>query len=770
MLALAAYVASGWADRVLPALEKPDYAQYVNMVQDARGVYKTGTHRTVLMRYPCGRIGLWSIDYGEIADCVSRGLRLYPCYGPVTNKDNSDWRESMQGDPSRVTVCYRNDSPAWGAVVELTVTPHVSCYRYSLPQVSKPAAIVMTTVDLPALMSWNWQDRLKWTNNVIEVIDPRTVQLTLSGFKKATIYYYIRFSASAVGHGVLYGTNVVEGSSVARGSRVGAFLKFNQSNIVAAVAVSHTSMTQAQTYFETEFGDMNFDNASAQLKRAWGMKLGRVEATGPELRVKQLYTALYTVYVNIIDVTDNPFYSGYKPLLTIASSDYWQYIGGYLRCNWDQSRAVYPLLALIDPEVLGHVLNTYLVQYDRDGAIAGNWDPFVDQKGAFANFSANTALLAWSHGIRGVDYERFYAATIATAKRKFDRDFFELGYIPVDKGNPNCGSHTVENSTRSHGIAHFAYAQGDIDTYEQFWRYRTNYAVLFHPIERRFKTRTSQGAWIESKGGFFEGSGRDWVFAVPHDPYGLLRLYGAVEAVSDIETYVSQRSDFNDYKLVYPYLPLFADRADITQKLIRANCVPRFDRLTMAEWIFKSGDQGCYYASNAGFLACSIMGLYWLPTAASTWVITTPSVDRYTLNGRKKLTVQTVNNSPLNHYVRSIYLDEAVYPSFLISGRVLSMADHCITLELTNRPCKLGTLYLSSTDGELLKVVSRAGRWLEFEVDPLAKSCSAQVFSVTKPKDITVNGTSFTNWNYDYESKLVRLSELSKGIYRVTVH
>lgn len=767
--ALALFGVGGCGVIVLPAFATPKYTRYVNMVQDARGVYMTGTHRTVLMRYPCGRVGLWSIDQGEIADCVSRGLRLYPCLGGVTNKDNSDWRDTIRGDPSQMEVRYRKDSPASGASVELTVTPHVSCYRYRLPAGPTPTAIVMTTVDVPALMSWNWRDRLKWTNNVIEVVDPQTVELIVSGFKKATVYYYVRFSAPAIGHGVLQWTNVAEGLTAARGDRLGAFLKFRQSNVVAAVAVSHTSMAQARKYFEAEFGDMDFDRAVAELERAWEAKLGRVEAAGPELRLRQLYTALYTVYANIIDVTDNPFYSGYKPLLSIASSDYWQYIGGYMRCNWDQSRAVYPLLVLIDPEVLAHVLNTYLAQYERDGAFAGNWDPFVDQKGAHANYAANMALLAWSHGVEGVDYARFKAAAVATAQRGFDRDFFELGYIPTGKGNPNCGSHTLENAARSHGLALFGRVLGDAQVYEQFWRHRTNYIALFDPTEKRFRTRIAQGAWGELKGGFFEGSGQDWVFAVPHDPYGLFALYGVNQAVSDIESYVSEKSDFNDYKLIYPYLPVFADRADVTQRLIRNNCVPRFDRLTMAEWVFKSGDQGCYYTSNAGFLACSILGLYWVPTAGSTWVIATPSVDRYTLNGVKRLTVQTLNNSPSNHYIRSIQLDGVPYPSYLISGRVLSRCDHAIMLELTNNPCKLGTLYLSSTEGEVLRVASDGRRWIEFELDPIATTCRAYVFSATVPQSVTLGGISFTNWSYNDVTKLVTLSGLANGVCRIKV-
>ena len=36
----------------------------------------------VFLRYPLGRIGLWSTPAGEIADSVTRGLRLYPTVEP----------------------------------------------------------------------------------------------------------------------------------------------------------------------------------------------------------------------------------------------------------------------------------------------------------------------------------------------------------------------------------------------------------------------------------------------------------------------------------------------------------------------------------------------------------------------------------------------------------------------------------------------------------------------------------------------------------------
>ena len=65
-------------------------------------------------------------------------------------------------------------------------------------------------------------------------------------------------------------------------------------------------------------------------------------------------------------------------LLTIGSSIWWERVGGgYFRCSFDQGRNVYAFLTLLDPAVMTDVLNTYLSQYNRDGFLMGNWDPYT---------------------------------------------------------------------------------------------------------------------------------------------------------------------------------------------------------------------------------------------------------------------------------------------------------------------------------------------------------------------------------------------------------
>jgi len=67
-----------------------DYTRFVNNDQGAGEVF---------MRYPLGRIGLWSTPEGDIADSVTRGLLLYPTVDQVVDKGTADWRASISAAP-----------------------------------------------------------------------------------------------------------------------------------------------------------------------------------------------------------------------------------------------------------------------------------------------------------------------------------------------------------------------------------------------------------------------------------------------------------------------------------------------------------------------------------------------------------------------------------------------------------------------------------------------------------------------------------------------
>lgn len=734
-----------------------DYTPYVNVVQNANGL--NNIYRTALLRYPYGRVGFWSIDAGEFADSVTRCVRVYPCLGEPAFRDRTnDWRQTITGTPARVYIIYKTNTPACGSALEATVTHHVTLYRVTFPQ-SQLAKLLMLFVKDEQI------GKLNWTSNTVQIIDNRTVEIIL-GRSNTTLraYCFVQFDRPCSRFGVTVDDRPSWEQTFAVGQSVGGVFEFDSQCVTAAVGLSHTSMAEARNHVASECADLDLDAAAVRLHRAWITTLGKVEAEGSELRLRQLYTALYTVYANIIDVSDNPNYSGYKPLLTVSSSDYWQYVGGYLRCSWDNSRATYALLALIDPELFTHILNTYLVQYAKDGRFWGDWCPYgLNRSGGSGTWAQNIALLALRQKVQGVDYVLFKNAAKATILNH--REFLTNGYrsYPED----NCASRTLEHCPQVQALAILAKMLGDIPTYATFYPHRKNFLHLWDPGNLQFRARYADGQFAGLGQGFFEGDGIDYRFMAPHDPYTLLGLYDAqnADAVNLISNYVALRSDYNDYQLIYGMLPMFSDRADVTQWLVRSVHVPKFEHLNMAEGYWP-GPKGCYYSSNAGALACWLLGLYWIHTSGATWLLTTPSFDRVTIHGATELTVQTVNNTPSNNYICSISLDNALYPALQFSGATLVSANHIVEVVLTNTPTRPGFLYLSSTDGELLDARGDGQSWLEFDLEPMAMNCQLQVYCASVPTVVLLNGKPCADWVYNSTNKLLCLSGAVRGTYR----
>lgn len=753
-----------------------DKTLYVNMVQNNNYDNGTDITNTVLMRYPCGRIGLWSVNDGEIVDVVTRGVILYPCIDTVVVKDNSDWRSSFSGDPSIMTAMYKDNVPARGSSVDLTVTPNVSIYRYHFKTSSKFNAIVFK---VGPLKIDNSED---WNNQSFTVVDSRTAEVTLSN-GRLTVYFYVKFNVPCSGYGTIDGSNLSDGLSSVSGAQVGGYFKFDPdtSEVIASVAMSMTSMTQAQSYFDSEFGSMDFDGAVSNLKQAWVDKLSEVEVQSSDSSMlKEFYTALYTLYADMFDAKDQPYYglcSGSMRLLTIGSSDYWQYVNGYARCEWDLARQVYPFLALVDPDAYRDNINTIQSQFDRDGQIYCDWHLYAGNGGGMpAEYTGYEATLAHLFGIPdgsgGIDYSKLLSS-LKAQMANYTPEFWSCGYNPTDGPmTANQTSRGLEQYATLKGVGVFARMMGDSAAYDEYYPWYSRYTNLWKPDVQRFCGKTKNGNWSDT--GFFEGDGTSYRFMTPQDPYGILNLLGADNAVSLIDNYVRNQSDYNDYKLNYEFLPVFADRADVTQDLVK-NHIATFVKdgnFTMYEGLWGGNGltgQGAFYVDNAVPLAACILGLWWTGTSGGTYLITAPSVDSYVIHGVKDLTVRVSRVSPGSHYIKAIKLDGNNYPCYQLSAITLAVADHTLDISLADAPSKLGALYLSSSDGEVTACTGDLSTYLDFTIDPLAAFCTAKVFSVMRPTTITLGGEPFNGWTYDTSSGIVTLDSVSAGSYHISI-
>ena len=740
-----------------------DYTQFADNNQGPGDVF---------MRYPLGRIGLWSKPEGEIADSVTRGLRLYPTVDQVVDKGTANWRASISASPSQTNITYSTSVAAKGSTVALTVTPDVSVYRYHFSNVTSYEA-----VDL--LMQEVENSNVNWSSSKFVYVDSQTAEVTLSNGGSQTCYFYVKFSSPAASHGTFTSRGLPAGSTSITGDNVGGYLTFAPGTpVTVAVALSMTSMSRAQRNFTNEFSSFDFAGAVQNLKNAWNAKLGKIDVQrASTLTTKEIYTGLYTLYTNIIDVTDNR--SGYIPvspntrLLTIGSSIWWERVGGgYFRCSFDQGRNVYAFLTLLDPALITEVLNTYLSQYNHDGFLEGNWDPYApgawsDQQWGFFSYYFLAARL---EGVTGVNYHAAETAILttmgmnATNMYLVKEGYYKYGYVPANIGTENYLSRGLEFSTQLLGLAHLGHVLGDSATYNTYYQWGKAYLNTWNAARMIFQAKNTNGSWASPNAGLFEGNTTNYAFDEPHDWLGLAELYGDAAMSSKITSiYAVPNIWYNDYQLAQPYLAISANSPSVSQNVIRNYFLPEFSSLNMWEQLPSGGS--LYYTDNASAEVLANLGIYPIQSPGAQWILNSPAVTNAVIHGRSDTIIQAPNNSSSTPYVSSFQVNGSEYPSHFISGETLATRSNTLTFGMTGTPSCIGQMYVIATDGEVLWASTDNSTYLQFRNDPLGGRSQAKVNAEQAPVAVSVNGTALPrgNWSYNSSEHVIALKGLPAG-------
>ncbi len=748
-----------------------DTIQHCNAVQNKVG----------FIRSPLGTIGAWSTASGEIADIITRVPRIYPCVNSVVVRPpKEEWRASVTGDPSMLTINYLTNKPSGASTLTVTVSPHVTVLKTIFPAAAQRHYLVF---DFASANVDNWARLGKWTERTITAIDARSLQATVGEPGKPKAYYRLRFSEPCLSSGTITDEGKVgDAAKTVTGVKPGMYAQFEAPMVTVAVAVSFRSLEQAGQFLDSEFTD--FDAVQRSCHATWKRVLDRVEIEGPEPTTRMAYTALYTVYANIIDGTDGSCYSKYYPHpRSIASSAYWQFIGGYQSCCWDNIRATYPVLMLAYPEVMSDVVNTYLARYERDGCLDGDICLITCSLGhKNIRFSPLLIAQAFESGIEA-PYARLYAAL----KDNFSNpgltpeSLSTVGHLVQSSAGGFACSRSLEYHTGFDALALLAKANHDPGAQERFARLSRGYTNLWDNTNLAFRVKDANGAWgpMEPRKmtwnpnpqGLFEGSTKDWMFAIPHDPYGLLGLPGQTNFVERVTDYCLTDAWFNDYQLHYPFLLYYAGAPNAAQKILRNTWIRLFEQSVMYEGVKpKPPHNGwqTHYTGNSGWLLCALLGLYPVPAPAGQFIISSPAITKATIhNGKRAITIRTKNNSESNIYIRSIQVDGKAYPSYMIPARRLA-SGATIDLEMGSDPAQgLGELYIASTDGFLSKAELLSETRLQFVVEPGARDAITRIYCQTKPAKVLVNGVPDTRCSYDESTKTVTVQSADRAAMEV---
>ncbi|MGA1196752.1 MAG: GH92 family glycosyl hydrolase, partial [Candidatus Latescibacterota bacterium] len=467
----------------------------------------------------------WIGDYGHFTIMPQSG-RLFTSDGrraSVFRRDQTEIHPNY----------FRTYLGRYQTTLEMTPTERCAIFRFSFPPNQIPRVIL---------------DTFEGESHIH--IHPN--QQTLTGYTRANsggvpegfaCYFYATFDRAITNHGTFQSKNTYEGESERTGNRVGGYVELDNKTVNMRIGTSFISIEQAKQNLENELGNRPFDVIRLETERLWQDMLNRVHIEdATETQNKTFYTCLYR---SVLFPRFWHEYDQHNNQIHFSPYDGQIHSGPLVTDNgfWDTHRTVYSLLSILYPEHL-----TTIMQGWTNASIEGGWTPKWASPG-YRNCMIGTHLDAvfadaYFKGIRNFDIESAYQAMRKNATEVGDEaghygrrgimEFDQLGYVPADRVD-HAASRTQDFAYNDYCVAQVAKALGKQDDYERFIKRAFYYRNTFDPNVDFMRGRNTDGSWetpfneFAWGGAFIEGSAWQCGWAVPHDPAGLIDLFGGPE-------------------------------------------------------------------------------------------------------------------------------------------------------------------------------------------------------------------------------------------------
>jgi predicted alpha-1,2-mannosidase len=537
-------------------------------------------------------------------------------------------------------------------LAELTSTGRVGVHRYTFPSGASGAAVVIDAgrliADSPA-------------RNIDLTIDPDG--RTVVGHHRAEggmsggfdLYWAIAFDRPLKGYGGWRGQEVLADATsiTAPTEGGGVYLEFDVpdgGSVNLRVGLSMVDLDGAKNNLATEAPDFDFDATRARTEARWESMLGRVKVaagnTDSDARaLRMFYTAAYhsLIMPTIFSDADGR-YRGFDH--QTHQADGFQFYSDL--SLWDTFRTLHPWLTLAYPEVQRDIVISLLKMYEQDHFLP-IWPVSQGDSGTMIGASAELVIAdSFVKGIRDYDTAEAYEAVTRSGReprpptstspgRRHIEDYLALGYVPQEDDESST-SMTLEYAASDGALSEFAKAFGrDADAAEFAGRagnYRNHWdsATKFFRAKYRdgsFKTPFDAKQWDVD---YRESTAWQYLWYVPHDPQGLIELFGGRESFVDalesfFEKSKQEHDKLNDVSRMLPRTYYWAgNEPDIHTAYLfvdagRADLAGHWSRWVL-ETAFGSGPDGL-----PGNDDCGTMGSWYLFTALGFYPV--PGYDKY---------------------------------------------------------------------------------------------------------------------------------------------
>lgn len=574
----------------------------------------------------------------------------------------------------------------YGIKAELTATERAAMHRYTFGA-GKPARIIVD------LQEGNG-DRA--TQTFIKRIDANTFggyRFSSGWASDQRIYFAIKVQGEVTEFAVYDGNTQLTGADYKSAKAKGVLTVAADKPVLLKVAISPVSVDNALLNMRTEMDHWEFDKVVVETRKEWNRELSRIRVEGSDSQKRIFYTALYhTMIAPVLFNDSNGDYRGTDKKV-YRNAGFQNYS---IFSLWDTYRAEHPLLTITQPERVNDMIRSMLAIFEQQG-ILPIWHLMGNETQTMVGYHAVPVIAdAYFKGFDGFDANKAFEAMKASAMndRKGVKYLKEMGYIPGDKEGESVAK-ALEYAIDDACIAAMAEALGRADDHAYFSERAKAYAKYFDAQTKFMRGKMADGSWrtpfdpISSRhreDDYCEGNAWQYTWLVPHDPEGLIGLFGSEEAFigkldtlfsmsselgegasSDISGLIGQYAHGNEPSHHISYLYAFAGQPWKTAEKVRK---------IMAS-MYTEGPEGLCGNEDCGQMSAwyvfSAMGFYPVHPANGVYVLGSPAVDRATIQtGGKQFTVEVVDNSDKNIYIQSVQHNGADYRKGYITHQMIT--------------------------------------------------------------------------------------------------
>ena len=600
-------------------------------------------------------------------------ITLMPVTGDVTysrgtldNPGSGLWSPADRTQEIARPGYYSVPLTRYGIKAEMTATARTGLHRYTFPQ-SDEAAIV---IDLENGGCWDSP-----TATFMQAEGDRRIvgyRHSRGWARDQRVYFVAEFSKP-------FKSFELKGEKKMYGRA--AFSTAEGEEILVKVAISPVDSEGAELAMQSEQPGWDFGAVHQAAAEAWERELSRIRITGSEKQKRIFYTAMYhTMMAPALFSDVNGNYRGADG--NIYHSDTPCYTNFSL---WDTYRAKQPLMTIVQPERAGEFVASMIDICDKQGRLPV-WHLWGNETNCMVGDPAIPVVAdAIVKEVKGFDSEAAFEAikhTAATDERgKGLRHRY--GYIPCDLAG-EAVAYEMEYAIADAAAANAAKKLGKKDYFEHFTTMSRSYRSLFDRESLFIRGVDSTGCFRTPFNPYYashraddycEGNAWQYTWLVPHDIKEYAEYFGGIEACTarldslflapstvegdpspDISGMIGQYAHGNEpsHHTIYLYSMLGQPRktARLVRKVLEGQYSDKPDGLSGNE---DMGQMSAWYIMSA-------LGFYQVEPAGGRYWFGSPIVERAEIEVEGgTFTIETVNNSKKNIYIKSVTLNGEPY-------------------------------------------------------------------------------------------------------------